>query len=356
MDHEEIVGWLREDDPQELTRLWKTADDLRHQNVGDEVHLRGLVEFSNHCARLCGYCGLRADNCSINRYRMSADEIVHCAHQAREFGYGTVVLQSGEDRGVTMDWLADLVRRIKAETGRAVTLSVGERDVAELAAWREAGADRYLMRFETSNPHLYSAIHPDLPGKISDRIVLLQRMRDLGYEVGSGVMVGIPGQNYDDLARDIALFRELDLDMIGIGPFLPHPATPLGQKDVARCADQVPNSEMMTYKAVALTRIACPLANIPSTTALATVNRAAGRELGLRRGANIVMPNITPVKYRKEYQIYPGKACLMEDAVECHTCMEMRIRGIGREIGRGTGRSRNHVQRYPGTEEETSCN
>jgi len=285
---------------------------------------------------------------------MSADEIVACAAQARDFGYGTVVLQSGEDWGMSTEWMCDVIRRIKAETGRAVTLSVGERNDDEFAAWRDAGADRYLLRFETSNPELYARIHPNRGSHPSDRLAILNRLRELGYEVGSGVMVGIPGQTYDDLARDVLTFVELDLDMIGIGPYLPHPATSLGAQMEALKApagEQVPNNEMMTYKTVALTRLACPWANIPSTTALATINRARGRELGLRRGANIVMPNLTPVCYRKEYQIYPGKACLMEDAAECHTCMKWRIDSIGRTMGQGEGMSPNWKLRHAPTED-----
>ena len=213
--------------------------------------------------------------------------------------------------------MAGVVRRIKAQTPMAVTLSLGEREPDELALWREAGADRYLLRFETSNRTLFEKIHPPRPGRVSDRIVLLAHLRELGYEVGSGVMIGIPGQSYDDLARDLELFRELNLDMIGVGPFLMHPQTPLAdpqQQPEAPPGEQVPASELVTYKVIALTRLLCPGANIPSTTALATQNRRNGRELGLVRGANIVMPNLTPPKYRVHYEIYPNKACIQESA------------------------------------------
>jgi biotin synthase len=346
MDREELVGWLRETDAAKLKKLWAAADAARHENVGDAVLLRGLIEFSNCCVRRCAYCGLSVGNHKINRYRMTPEEILDCARQARDFGYGTVVLQSGEDRGFSLELLRQVIAGIKKETSLAVTLSVGERDERELAAWREAGADRYLLRFETSNPDLYARIHPDLPGKVSDRLELLRKLRALGYEVGSGVMIGIPGQTYTDLANDILLFAELDLDMIGVGPFLAHPDTPLGESTFsAPEGEQMPNSELMTYKVVALARLACPMANIPSTTALATVNQATGRELGLMRGANVVMPNVTPIKYRKEYQIYPGKACLMEDASSCHFCMRGRIESLGRTIGTGRGDSPNRLKR-----------
>jgi len=338
-----LIDWLREENETRLEDLWALADQTRCREVGDEVHLRGLVEFSNHCARLCGYCGLRAGNPKIERYRMTKEEIVDCARQAREFGYGTVVLQSGEDWGVKREWMVEVIQAIKDETGLAVTLSLGERDDEDFIAWRRAGADRYLLRFETSNHRLYEKIHPNLPGKVSDRFAILRRLRELDYEVGSGVMIGIPGETYDDMTNDLEMFRTLDLDMIGVGPYIPHPDTPLGTEEKA--ADQVPNSELMTYKVVALTRLVCPKANIPSTTALATLNLAQGRELGLMRGANIVMPNLTPVKYRAKYEIYPAKACIRETARECHGCMQRRIESIGRTVGTGPGMSKNKLSR-----------
>ena len=350
LEHAEIVRWLRETDPSRLDQLWVHADQVRQLHVGHQVHLRGLIEFSNHCVRLCGYCGLRAANDRLERYRMTADEILDCAHQAVAFGYGTVVLQSGEDPGSDADWIADLVRRIKRETPLAVTLSLGERDRHEWAAWRDAGADRYLLRFETSNRQLYDRIHPPRGSRPSDRIAMLRALRELGYEVGSGVMIGIPGQTYDDLARDIALFGELDLDMVGVGPYLAHPATPLADRQQhaeAPPGEQVPNNELMTYRVIALTRLMCPAANIPATTALATLNRASGREHGLLRGANIVMPNLTPVKYRAMYEIYPEKACIAETAEACSTCLELRIRRLGREIGSGPGDSANYRKNRP---------
>lgn len=340
MTKQEIIRWLKEGDETQLQWLWEQADKIRRENVGDEVHLRGLIEFSNYCVRRCGYCGLTADNREVQRYRMSAEEILACAHEAVQYDYGTVVLQSGEDYGIKREWLADVVRRIKAETPLAVTLSVGERSYEDLQAWRKAGADRYLLRFESSDEKLYDFIHPSLPNKKSNRFEILRQLRDLGYEVGSGVMLGIPGQTYDSLANDLLLFKELDLDMIGVGPYIPHPDTRLGRDGVPWQVDkkeQVPNTELMTYKAVALTRLLRPDANIPSTTALATLNSHEGRELGLSRGANIVMPNMTPPQYRILYEIYPAKACIDETAKQCHLCMKGRIYSIGREVGVGQG-------------------
>lgn len=343
----DILAWLRETHLNALAELWQAADQTRAQFVGEEVHLRGLVEISNHCVRRCAYCGLRVPNQELQRYRMSADEILGCAHQAVAFGYGTVVLQAGEDPGLSAEFITDVVRRIKAQTPLAVTLSLGEREDDELRAWRAAGADRYLLRFETSNPELFARIHPPRTGQAGDRLAILRQVRDLGYEVGSGVMIGIPGQSYADLARDLQLFAELDLDMIGVGPFLPHPATPLGDPAGAAALPserQVPNTELMTYKVIALTRLLCPRANIPSTTALATLNRHQGRELGLSRGANIVMPNLTPIRFRELYEIYPDKACIRETGEACHTCLTQRIIGLGRELGRGRGDSVNYLR------------
>ncbi|MBM4046433.1 MAG: [FeFe] hydrogenase H-cluster radical SAM maturase HydE [Planctomycetes bacterium] len=344
MRQRDIVQWLREENAQRLEELWRWADQVRQANVGDKVHLRGLVEISNHCVRQCAYCGIRRGNDQIKRYRMTADEVVACAREAMSFGYGTVVLQSGEDYGLRTGWVSDVIRHIKEQTPLAVTLSLGERPDEDLRAWRSAGADRYLLRFETSSRDLYQRIHPSLPHTQSNRIALLCRLKDMGYETGSGVMIGIPGQTYDDLAQDIEVFRMLDLDMIGVGPYLPHPNTPLGQREQqlrAATPNQVPNTEAMTYKVIALTRIVCRKANIPSTTALATLNRESGRELGLMRGANVVMPNLTPAHYRAQYEIYPAKACLYEPPRDFDASLKRRIVTLGRQIGMGRGDSPN---------------
>ncbi len=348
MTKNDILHWLRESDETVLCSLWDRADAVRRDCVGDDVHLRGLIEMSNICARECHYCGLRASHTDISRYRMTAEEIVACAHEAVEYGYGTVVLQSGEDYGITRQWMCDLIARLREETPLAITLSLGERPDEDLVAWREAGADRYLLRFETSNRRLYDRIHPALPGRASDRFAILRRLRELDYEVGSGVMVGIPGQSFEDLAEDIEWFRRLDLDMIGVGPYLPHPETPLGREGAAAKlpdGQQVSNSDLMTCKVLALTRLVCPYTNLPSTTALATVNPDHGRELGLMRGANIVMPNLTPPEYRCKYEIYPDKACLHETARHCQGCLRGRITTLGRTVGVGAGGSPNWLRR-----------
>ena len=259
---------------------------------------------SSYCERQCTYCGLRRDRSQLPRYRLTEAEILESARLAVRLGYGTVVLQSGEDDGQTVEWLAGLIRTLRTTTTLAVTLSLGERpDEEVLRAFRDAGADRYLLRFETSDQRLYRRIHPDRPGRKSDRVGLLRRLRGWGYEIGSGVMVGIPGQTIDSLADDVELIRSLDLDMIGIGPFVAHPDTPLGAHAASAGSRQAPATEQMTLKMVALARLVCPRANIPSTTALATVDPAEGREAALLRGANIWMPNLTPVQYRESYEI-----------------------------------------------------
>jgi biotin synthase len=337
----EIEQWLRESDTERLNQLWDAADRVRRDHVGDEVHLRGLIEVSNHCIRTCAYCGIRAPNTAILRYRMNKPEILECAREAERLGYGTVVLQAGEDYGIKQTWLADIIRTIKQDAKLAVTLSMGERPLEDLIAWREAGANRYLIRFETSDPLLYDLIHPPLPHpKWISRFAILEALRELGYEAGGGVMIGIPGQSYSSLARDIELFREMDLDMIGVGPYIAHPETPLGTGEITsdlEPMDQVSGTEEMTCKVVALARLVRPDANIPSTTALATIDKQFGREKGLMRGANVVMPNLTPPHYRVLYEIYPEKACLNETAEACADCLQSRIGAIGRKIGSGPG-------------------
>jgi biotin synthase len=343
---DEILAWLREDAEDRLQTLWSAADEARARYVGDEVHLRGLVEISNYCVRSCTYCGICATNRSAERYRVPADAVLAAARQAKEFGYGTLVLQSGEDYGIRAGWLAVILRQIKEETGLAITLSLGERPDEDLMVWREAGADRYLLRFETSDDDLYRHIHPDLPGRISDRMAILRTLQRLGYEAGTGIMVGVPGQTNQSIAHDIDLFRDMDMDMIGIGPYLPHPRTPLGKEYERRARngdwihDQAPNTELMTCKVLALTRLVRPDANLPATTALSLINKAAGRSHGLQRGANVVMPNLTPVEYRAKYEIYPEKAAVHETAEAINAGLMTLLASLGRTVGAGAGRRR----------------
>ena len=341
LDRPGVEAWLREQDAPALEALWARADQTRRDRVGDQVHLRGLIEVTNHCVRQCAYCGIAACAGPLPRYRMAPDEILACARHGRDLGFGTIVLQGGEDPEMTGPLVADIVRAIKQETGAAITLSLGERRDADLRAWRTAGADRYLLRFETTDPGLYARIHPSLPETVSDRFAQLLRMRDLGYEIGTGVMVGVPGQTWDTLANDIWTFREYDMDMIGIGPYLPGPRTPLagplGAELAAPPGEQVPNDEITTLKAVALTRLVCPDTNIPSTTALSVLDPSAGRANGLCRGANVIMPNLTPPRYRVLYEIYPGKAAVHETADALAEQVIALIAGLGRTVGTGPG-------------------
>ena len=336
----EILDWLREVRPARIKVLHDRANAIRREHVGDAVHLRGLIEISNHCVRQCMYCGLRQGNRALPRYRMSRTEILECAFQAANLGYGTVVIQAGEDDCLTAEWIAEIVQWIKRETALAVTLSLGERQLDEFKLWRAAGVDRYLLRFETSDEELFRIIHPRRTSAGPDRVTLLRQLKSLGYEAGGGVMVGIPGQSYESLAEDVLTFSRLDLDMIGIGPYIAHAATPLGSgalRPAIAAADQVPNSEEMVYKMISLARIVCPNANIPSTTALATINKVDGRKRGLMAGANVVMPNVTPVKYRSLYQIYPEKACIEESALDCNQCLRGQIHSLGRFAGQSQG-------------------
>ena len=346
---DETLSWLTETDHLRLDRLWKEADRVRHDYVGDGVHLRGLLELSNFCDRSCLYCGIRQPNVRLPRYRMTSDEILAGAREAVRRGYGTIVMQSGEDPALDLARLCAVIREIKSQTALAVTLSLGERSAGELRALRDAGADRYLLRFETSNLELLHEIHPPRAGEAKDhRLTILPVLRDMGFEVGSGVMVGIPGQSHADLARDVLLFQQLDLDMIGIGPYIPHPDTPLFGRAMQAgrlSAAQATADELTTYKMLALARLACPRANIPSTTALATINPRTGQMLGLQRGANVIMPNLTPLKYRPQYEIYPNKAGSQRTPEQSDEVAREQIETLGRYVATGRGDSPNRLAR-----------
>lgn len=343
MNKSELTAWLSEKDTDKIERLFNEADRIRKEHVGDEVHFRGLIEISNHCVRQCHYCGLRNGNRRIDRYRMSIPEIMECAAKAEEFGYGTVVIQAGEDPVLDTAYIVDMIKRIKTETGMAVTLSLGERRFSELEAWRKTGADRYFLRFETSDIKLFNNLHPpggSLEAGSEGRLGYLARLRKLGYEVGSGVMVGLPGQTYESLADDLLLFSELGLDMIGLGPYIPNPDTPLWKNGEKNSQNQLlPDREGLTYRMIALARILCPATNIPSTTALCTMNPKSGRVKGLQVGANIVMPNLTPLKYRQCYRIYPGKAGIHDTAEQVNRRLKKQLVEIGRSQGCGRGDS-----------------
>lgn len=342
MNRGELLAWLRTGDEGRLAQLFAMADGVRRLQVGPAIHLRGLIELSNGCRRSCLYCGLRRES-ALDRYRLSRDEVVGCARRALALGYGTVVLQAGEDPGLTRRGVSDYVRAIKGETGLAVTLGLGERSVDDLWAWRRAGADRYFMRFETSDPALFARLHPPLPRREPvDRVALLAVLREMGYEIGSGIMVGLPGQTFADLARSVELFAELDLDMVGVGPWIPHPGTPLpdlAAELAAVAAEQVTADEATTLKVVALARLVCPRANIPSTTALALTAGTQGRLRALESGANVVMPNLTPATNRRLYDIYPGKGATEAAVEDVDADLKQQIARLGRVVGSGPGPS-----------------
>lgn len=319
----EIVEILKDDSQNE--QLFAKADKIRHENVGDEVHLRGLIEFSNICKRTCKYCGLRAENKNIDRYRISFEDIVSYANNASEMGYKTIVLQSGEDEKFSCDVICKIVKEIK-KFDVAVTLSIGERSFDDYKAFKDAGADRYLIRIETTDRELYKKMHPHMD--FDNRVKCLENIKTLGYEVGTGCLVGLPEQTIESLADDILFFKKLDADMIGIGPFIAHPDTPLKDADNG--------SFTLALKVMALTRIMLPDINIPATTAMETL-KPNGRIIALQSGANVVMPNVTSKEYRAKYEIYPNKICINENPSQCRGCIEGKIKSIGRTIATDCG-------------------
>ncbi len=321
----EITGLLSLSDPGEIERLYLAADRVRKECVGDEIFLRGIIEFSSHCRNNCLYCGLRRDNQQAQRYRMAGEEILDLARAIEASGCGTVVLQSGEDPHYTREKMSGIISRIKGQTGLAVTLSMGQRSFEDYRAFRDAGADRYLLRHETANPSLFAGL---CPGRtLDERIQCLKWLKQLDYEVGMGCMAGLPGQTLEDLADDVLLIREYDADMIGIGPFIPHPLTPLGGHPAGDAA--------MVLRMLAVIRLVTRDTNIPATTALGVMD---GRSRGkaFQAGANVFMPVFTPRNCAEHYDIYPGKGDVMK-ADGAVLDFKPFFDTIGRPIGKGPG-------------------
>lgn len=314
-------------DLKDLAYLLDKADQKRAEICAEEVHLRAIIEFSSYCKQNCHYCGLRKDNDQIDRYQLKKEEIIKTAVMAAELGYKTVVLQSGEDEYPAAE-IAEIIREIKNKTKMAITLSLGERDFAAYKLWREAGADRYLLKHEIADPLLYQKYHPQM--SYENRIESLKYLKTIGYQIGSGVIIGLPGQTPEILAEDLLLCQNLELDMIGSGPFIPHQQTPLKNSKQGTVA--------MTLKFTALSRLLLPLAHIPATTALGTID-VEGRQKALQAGANVVMPNVTDSKYREQYQIYPDKICINEEAGDCRQCIGGIIASLGREVSQDKGHS-----------------
>ena len=323
LDRSEIVALLKNESA--TKELLAAADRVREKYVGSDVHLRGLIEFSNYCRRNCCYCGIRRDNKMAQRYRLTPREIVLHAQAAAKIGFRTVVMQSGEDVSFTVDKMTEIIREIK-KSDIAVTLSIGEKTYEEYKAYRDAGADRYLLRIETTDKDLYHRLDPGMSW--DNRRRCLQDLKSLGYEVGSGAMVGLPDQSVESIADDILFFREIGVDMAGIGPFIPHEQTPL--------ANAKGREFVLSLKTMAITRLLLPDINIPATTAMETLN-PNGRIIALQSGANVVMPNVTQGEYCKKYELYPGKICVNDTPVQCRTCIETKILSIGRTIGAGKG-------------------
>ncbi|HSV27846.1 MAG TPA: [FeFe] hydrogenase H-cluster radical SAM maturase HydE [Sedimentisphaerales bacterium] len=330
-DLESLLGVA---DDRQIARIFAFADSVRKQYMGDGVLLRGLIEFSNHCRNSCAYCGLNKSNKSLQRYRLTDDEILASAALIASQRIKTIVIQSGEDEELDVQKFAETIRRIKTRYDMAITLSLGERSTDEYRLWREAGADRYLLKIETSDKALYESLHPEM--SFETRLRCLDDLRMLGYQVGSGCLVGLKGQTIASLAADIIFFARRQLEMIGIGPFIPHVKTEL--------ASQPTGNVQLTLKVIALTRIVVKDAHIPGTTALGSIGPGDGRVDALRAGANVLMPNFTPLPYRQLYDIYPGKRCITEAPGACAFCMDAMVASIGRTIDHSRGDSPRFVR------------
>ena len=307
--------------------LIEKAHRVAVENYSKNVYIRGLIEFTNYCIRDCKYCGIRKSNHKADRYRLSIDEILECADIGDKLGYKTYVLQGGEDSYFTDEKMVEIIKKIKEKyPGNAITLSLGERSYKSYKMMFNAGADRYLLRHETASKDLYESLHPN--GSFENRIQCLKNLKEIGYQVGAGFMVGLPNQSNKNLIDDLIFLKELNPHMCGIGPFIPHKDTPL--------ANEQAGTLEKTTTMLALVRLMLPKILLPATTALGSVD-PLGREKGLKAGANVVMPNLSPTNVREKYSLYDGKICTGDEAAECRVCIERRINaaGFNLEITRG---------------------
>lgn len=296
---------------------------VRQKYYGKKVFIRALIEFTNYCKNNCFYCGIRAGNGKAERYRLTAEEILACAAEGYKLGFRTFVMQGGEDPFFTDEILCDIVKRIKADhPDCAVTLSLGERSFESYKALREAGADRYLLRHETCSAEHYGKLHPDNMS-FENRMQSLNNLKSLGYQVGAGFMVGSPFQTAENLANELIFLREFKPHMVGIGPFIPHKDTPF--------ADYESGTAEMTVFLLSLIRLTLPQVLLPATTALGTID-PTGREKGIIAGANVLMPNLSPLHARKKYLLYDNKICTGDEAAKCVVCLSERIKKTGYEI------------------------
>ncbi|MBC8078982.1 MAG: [FeFe] hydrogenase H-cluster radical SAM maturase HydE [Gorillibacterium sp.] len=330
---EEIVYFLQHLTPELKKRLFHLADETRKRHYNKSVFMRGLIEFSNFCKQDCTYCGIRRSNSDVDRYRLTEEEIMECAEEGYELGYRSFVLQSGEDFRFTEQLMISIVTSLKNRfPDVAITLSVGERSEAFYRALYNAGTDRYLLRHETASRSLYESLHPGM--SYDNRMNCLRTLKDIGYQVGAGFMVGLPGQTPLHLAEDLLFLKEFHPEMIGIGPFIPHSATPLKGAVGGNVED--------TLVMVAMARLFVPDALMPATTAMGTLD-PTGREKALKAGANVVMPILSPLKVREKYALYENKICTGDEASHCRNCIEMRIVAAGYEIELGRGDNCNFV-------------
>ncbi len=300
--------------------LYAAARKEREAVYGRDVYLRGLIEFTNYCRNDCFYCGIRRSNSVCDRYRLTEEDILHCTEEGYQLGFRTFVLQGGEDLSYTKEDICRLVSRIKEQhPDCAVTLSIGEKTKEEYQAYFDAGADRYLLREETADDAHYRKLHP---AELSpeNRKNCLFILKEIGYQVGCGFMVGSPGQTSENIVSDLRFMEELQPHMIGIGPFIPHKDTPFRNESAGKLRD--------TLHLIGILRLMFPHALIPATTALGTID-PRGREKGILAGANVVMPNLSPRSVRNKYLLYDGKICTGDEAAECRLCMEKRIAGTG---------------------------
>ena len=326
---DDIAYLLDLQDERKTAMLFNYADKVRHDFAGDEILLRAIVEFSNVCRNTCFYCGLNKNNKTLQRYRLSREEIIAAVKNIASAGIKTVVLQSGEDDGLDAVWFKKIIEDIKTDFDIAVTLSVGERSFDEYKMWRKAGADRFLLKIETSDKQLYESLHPGM--SFENRLRCLQDLKLLGYQTGSGNIVGLKGQTIRHLAEDILFFKREDFDMIGIGPFIPHKSTPL--------RDEPTGNLGLTLRIIAVTRIVTKNAHLPASTAVGSVGQGDARIIALKCGANVIMPNFTPQPYKKLYEIYPGKRCIDEQPNGCVDCIQMMAKTINRTVEYSRGDS-----------------
>ena len=320
LDREDFRALLTGLSPEEEALLYKEARSVREEIYGKEVYLRGLVEFSSYCRNDCYYCGLRRSNPACQRYRLTKEEILDCAKKGYDLGFRTIVLQSGEDPWYTDEKICDIVSAIrKQQPDCAITLSIGEKSRESYLRYFEAGADRYLLRHETASGEHYALLHPP-ELSCENRKRCLRDLKEIGYQTGCGIMVGSPGQTTDHLIEDLFFMKEFSPQMIGIGPFIPHKDTPFRDRKGGSLED--------TLHLLAIIRLMLPYVLLPATTALGTID-PWGREKGLLAGANVVMPNLSPVSVRGKYMLYDGKICTGEEAAECRGCLERRIEQTG---------------------------